>query len=128
MTGMLLNQVKEDLIRAKEALSSAERNLKEGDIFTAANRTFVACENSVYVILKSVFGSSSISRNRILTKLKEISPEAKVCYDDSYDLRVQADYGRIAQKIELNAENVKIVFEKVKFLVEEAEKSLIKIK
>ncbi len=123
MKDALLKQVESDLFRAKEALDSAERNLKEGDILTTANRTFVACENSVYVMLKLTFGSTSINRNKILTKLKEISPDAKKCYDDSYDLRVQADYGRVAQKMELNEKNIKNIFEKVKSLVQDAEKS-----
>ena len=74
-------------------------------------------------MLKLTFGSTSINRNKILTKLKEISPDAKKCYDDSYDLRVQADYGRVAQKMELNEKNIKNIFEKVKSLVQDAEKS-----
>ena len=64
-------ETKRDIERAKQALESAQRNLKEGDILTAANRNFIACENAVYVLLKSKFGSSSISRMKILTKLRE---------------------------------------------------------
>ena len=48
----MLDEIKEDLKRAEEALESAERNFKENDILTAANRIFVTCENSVYVLLK----------------------------------------------------------------------------
>ena len=74
---MLSEETEKDLERAKKAMKSAERNLKEDDILTAANRNFVACENAVYVLIKSKFGSSSISRIKILTRLKEISQEAK---------------------------------------------------
>lgn len=88
--------------------------MEEGDIFTAANRIFVACENAVYVILKLKFGSSSTSRIRIITRLKEVDEFAKEAYDESYDLRVQADYGRISKIIPLTKENVEKVLEKVR--------------
>ncbi len=110
----MLDEIKEDLNRAKEALISAERNFKEGDILTAANRTFVACENSVYVLLKSKFGSSSVTRTRILTQLKGIDPLLKKTYDKSYDLRVQADYGRESKYIPLTKENLGKVISDVK--------------
>lgn len=115
---MIDEEIKNDLRRAVEALNSAKRNLDEKDIFTAANRTFVACENAVYVLLKSAFGSSSISRLKILTKLSEINPNAKQVYDDAYDLRVQADYGRKAKLLPLNAKNVEIILQKVEALIE----------
>jgi len=110
---MIHEEVANDLRRAIEALDSAKRNLNEKDIFTAANRTFVACENAVYVLLKTTFGSSSISRIKILTKLSEINSDAKRIYDDAYDLRVQADYGRKARLLPLTAENVEIILQKV---------------
>lgn len=119
---MLKDSIKEDLKRSKEALEAAERNFKENDIYTAANRAFVACENAVYVLLKQKFGSNSISRSRILTRLKEINPEAKDAYDKSYDLRVQADYGREAKTLPLNEDNMSNVLEKVKKTVDEASK------
>ena len=57
---MLNKEIENDLKRAKDALRSAERNIEENDIYTAANRAFVSCENSIYVLLKFRFGSSSI--------------------------------------------------------------------
>lgn len=111
---MLKNEIEKDLSRAQEALESAERNFAEADILTAANRTFVACENAVFVLLKSKFGSVSISRTRILTNLREINPKAKEAYDESYDLRVQADYGREAKALPLTKENLLLTLQKVK--------------
>ncbi len=111
---IMLDEIKKDLERAKEALESAERNFKENDILTAANRIFVTCENSVYVLLKLKFGSTSISRTKILTKLKEIDPTMKKSYDESYDLRVQADYGRKSKYIPLTKENLNKVMIDVK--------------
>lgn len=110
----MIDEIKEDLNRAKEALISAERNFKENDILTAANRIFVACENSVYVLLKSKFGSCSVTRTRILTQLKEIDPLLKEIYDKSYDLRVQADYGRQSKYLPLTKENLGKVINDVK--------------
>ncbi len=96
----------QDLKRAEEAMEAAVRNLEEEDLLTAANRVFVACENTAYVLLKTTFGSTSVSRKRILTKLKDINPKLKLIYDQAYDLRVQADYGRTAMLIPLNKESV----------------------
>lgn len=119
---MLNEELERDIKRAKDALESAERNLTENDILTAANRNFVACENAVYVLLKSKFGSSSVSRMKILTKLKEINPEAKKTYDLSYDLRVQADYGRESRLFPLTKENLETCLNEVKKLIESANK------
>jgi len=118
---MLTEEIEADLDRAKEGLKSAERNLQIGDLFTAANRIFVACENAVCVLLKLKFGSSSISRIRIITRLNEIDKEAKKAYDESYDLRVQADYGRESKIVPLNKENVERVLKKVKEILKRAE-------
>ncbi|MEK6952914.1 MAG: HEPN domain-containing protein [Nanoarchaeota archaeon] len=117
-------KIEEDAERAKQALESAQRNLKEGDILTAANRSFIACENAIYVLLKLKFGSTSISRMKILTNLKEIYPNAKEAYDLSYDLRVQADYGRESRITPLNKENLENSLEKVKSIVDMAKKAL----
>lgn len=109
--------------RSKRALASAE-NLVNEDIDTTANRTFVACENAAYVLLKTRFGSTSVNRQRILNKLRKINPEAKKAYDLSYDLRVQADYGREPTLLELNRENMLTVLKKVKKFVKEVEKAV----
>ena len=118
---MLIGEIRDDLKRAKEGLESAERNLQAGDFFTAANRIFVACENAVYVLLKSKFGSSTISRLRIITQLNEIDKKAKKVYDESYDMRVQADYGRASRIIPLTKENVERVLNEVKQVLMRAE-------
>src|SRR3989338_9497296 len=119
---MAKEEIEGDLKRAQEALKAAERNFDEEDILTAANRNFVACENAVYVLLKSKFGSTSISRMKILTRLKDINPKAKEAYDSSYDLRVQADYGRKAKILPLNKENMEKSLKDVKEIVNNATK------
>ncbi len=121
---MLTEEIENDLKRAKDALKSAERNIEENDVYTAANRAFVACENSIYVLLKFRFGSSSISRQRILTRLKDINPNAKEIYNKSYDLRVQADYGRISQILPLNKDNLNEILARIKNLINEVEQEM----
>ncbi len=118
---MHMNEIEADLQRAHEAVHSAERNLEAGDVLTAANRTFVACENAVYVLLKVTFGSSSISRQRILTKLGDIDAEAKELYDTTYDLRVQADYGKEAKMLPLTQNTLRPILQKVKALLRKVE-------
>ncbi len=123
---MINKEIENDLKRAKDALKSAERNFEEEDICAAANRTFVACENSIYALLKYRFGSSSISRQRILIQLKEINPNAKEIYSRAYDLRVQSDYSRTSQIIPLNKENLSEILNKVKALINEVEQAIKK--
>lgn len=113
--------IDEDLKRAHEALDAAERNFKEGDMLTAANRVFVACENAVYIFLKLKFGSVSVSRMRILTRLGDIDLNARTTYDTTYDLRVQADYGKEAKILPLTKENLSKTLSDVRQLIEQAE-------
>lgn len=110
---MELREIKEDLDRAQKALESAQRNFREGDVLTAANRLFVACESAVYAFLKLKYGSISMSRERILTRLKEVDVQLKELYDRSYDLRVQADYGKQSKLIPLTRESVSIILQEV---------------
>ncbi len=119
---MTTSDIVQDLKRAEEAMEAAVRNLEEEDLLTAANRVFVACENTAYVLLKTKFGSTSVSRKRILTKLKEIDPKLKLLYDQAYDLRVQADYGREEILVPLNKENVKKTIDEMGNLLSDVKK------
>src|SRR3989338_10120567 len=119
---MTTSDIIQDLKRAEEAMEAAVRNLEEEDLLTAANRVFVACENTAYVLLKTKFGSTSVSRKRILTKLKEIDPKLKLLYDQAYDLRVQADYGREEILVPLNKENVKKTIDEMGNLLSDVKK------
>ncbi len=107
-------EIEEDLKRSEQALESAERNFGEGDVLTAANRAFVACESIIYAFLKLQYGSISISRERILTRLKEVDSSLKELYDQSYDLRVQADYGKQSRLLPLNQANVENILSRTK--------------
>ena len=114
-------EIKEDLERAHAALRSAQRNFEEGDILTAANRLFVACESAVYAFLKLEYGSVSMSRERILTRLKDLDKQMKEIYDKSYDLRVQADYGRVSKQLPLTTENVQVMLAKVTEIIQKVD-------
>ncbi len=117
----LRNEILEDFNRAKKALASAKRNFEEDDILTAANRIFVACENLIYACLKLKFGNTTFSRKRIILKLKEIDPILKEIYEGSYDMRVQADYGRMSRIITINKENVEEIVKKVEKITSDTE-------
>lgn len=110
-------EIKEDLERAEQALQSAERNFQEKDVLTAANRLFVACESAIYALLKQKYGSISMSRERILSRLKEVDEHMKEIYDKSYDLRVQADYGKQSKITPLTETNVEFILSEVKNII-----------
>ena len=124
-------EIQEDMKRAEQALQSAERNMEENDVLTSANRLFVACESAVCAFLKHQYGNSSVSRERILTRLREIDERMRKTYDDSYDLRVQADYGKKSRHFPLTKENIITlrrevveVIEKVRTTISHKEKKI----
>lgn len=117
-------EIKEDLERAEQALQSAERNFREKDVLTASNRLFVACESAIYALLKQKYGSISMSRERILSRLKEVDEHLKEIYDKSYDLRVQADYGKQSKITPLTEENVKSMLLEVTKIINSVKEKL----
>lgn len=117
----LKSEILEDFNRAKVALASAKRNFEEGDILTASNRIFVACENVIYAHLKLKFGNTTFSRKRIILKLGEIDPILKEVYEGSYDMRVQADYGRRSRIITISKKNVEEIVKKVEKIMSDTE-------
>jgi uncharacterized protein (UPF0332 family) len=120
----LKDEIIQDFDRARKAFASAMRNFEEDDLFTASNRLFVACENAVYACMKLKFGGTTISRKRIIMKIESISPSMMELYEHSYDLRVQADYGRKSRIVELNKERVGEMIDKVQKLILDIEKEL----
>ncbi len=120
----LKNEIIEDFNRAKNAFASARRNFDEGDLFTTANRLFVACENTVYACMKLRFGGTTISRKRIILNIESISPRMMELYERSYDLRVQADYGRKSRIVELNKEHIGEMINNVQKLILDIENEL----
>ncbi len=122
----LKTEIIEDFNRAKTAFASARRNFDDGDLFTAANRLFVTCENAVYSCMKLRFGGTTISRKRIILKIQSVSPRMMELYERSYDLRVQADYGRKSRIAELNKERIGEMINKVQKLISDIEKELKK--
>ena len=119
-------EIKEDLERAQAALHSAERNFREKDMLTSANRLFVACESAIYALLKLKYGSISMSRERILTRLKEVDAHMKEIYDQSYDLRVQADYGKQSKIKPLTEENLKLILSEITIIIQKVKETIEK--
>ncbi len=117
-------EVIEDFNRARSALVSAKRNFDEGDILTSANRIFVACENATYALMRLRFGNTTFSRKRITIGIKRINPLLVDLYEQSYDMRVQADYGRRSRIAELTKERVHEITRKIEKLVSDIESEL----
>ncbi len=120
----LRTEIKEDLERAQKAQQSQERNFREKAFLTAANRSFVACESALYGLLKQKYGSISMSRERILSRLKEVDEHLKEIYDQSYDLRVQADYGKQSKFLPLTESNVKFILEEVNKIINQVKEKV----
>lgn len=117
----LKNEIIADFHRAKNALGSAKKNFEDDDLPAASNRVFVACENAIYARLRIMFGDTTFSRRRIVLKIGSISPLLKELYERSYDMRVQADYGRRSRIAELNRENVEKVIKETESLISDTE-------
>lgn len=117
----LKTEIIDDFHRAKNALGSAKKNFEDDDLPAASNRIFVACENAIYARLKIMFGNTTFSRRRIVLKIGSISPSLKDLYERSYDMRVQADYGRRSRIAELNRKNVEAVIKETENLISNAE-------
>ncbi len=121
MKAELKNEIIADFHRAKNALGSAKKNFEEDDLPAASNRVFVACENAIYARLRIMFGNTTFSRKRIVLKIGSISPLLKDLYERSYDMRVQADYGRRSRIVELNKNNVEAVIKETENLISNTE-------
>ena len=94
--------------RSKEFLKAAKSNLELNDIKTVANREYFAMERAVVSAL--LIENKKVSRNH--KKIWEMSKFLDLDFDvytlmrKLYDLRLQADYGKISDIIELNDDNV----------------------
>ena len=106
-----------ELKRAKDALDAAERNLNDfKDVNTAANRIFFACEPLAHALIEKRLGNIPKTRIKLQRNMKSLNPALKQTYDESYDLRMQADYGCDFKHLQLSEENVRIIINKVKHL------------
>lgn len=117
----LKSEIIDDFHRARNAFVSAKKNFEDDDVSAASNRVFVACENAIYARLKIMFGNTTFSRSRIVLKIGSISPSLKKLYERSYDMRVQADYGRRSRIVELNRKNVEDVIKETESLISDTE-------
>lgn len=94
--------------RAKDFLKAVKDNLNLNDIKTSANREYFAIERAVVCAL--MIENRKISKNH--KKIWEMSKSLDIGFDafnlmrKLYDLRLQADYGKISNITELNKDNV----------------------
>ncbi len=99
--------------RALEFLEAVKRNLKDGDIKTAANREYFALERAVICCLM-IKSDKALKNHR---KIWELSRDLDIdVYDllrELYDLRLQADYGKSSEITELNEKTIGEYLDKV---------------
>lgn len=109
-----------DWKRALEFLKSAETNLKLKDIKTAANRGYFAAETSILACLKKKLKKFPKEHKNIWTysKLLDLDIDSFSLLRELYDLRLQADYGRMSEIVELSEESVKDYLKKVEGLID----------
>ena len=121
-----LSEWQEEWQKAKRFFNSSLRNLKLGDIETAANRLYFSGERAAVAWLKKNKVSVPPDHQQIwfLSKKINIPSNSYSLLKELYDLRMQADYGKRFEIAVLNAETIKNGIAKTRKLLEEIEKSL----
>lgn len=94
--------------RAKDFLESARNNLNLNDIKTTANREYFAVERAVVCLL--LIENKKVPKNHKIiwemSKLLSIETNVHELMRKLYDLRLQADYGKVSDIAVLNKETV----------------------
>ncbi|MBI2106235.1 HEPN domain-containing protein [Candidatus Woesearchaeota archaeon] len=103
--------------RAEEFLDAVKRNLKEGDIKTAANREYFALERAVVCCLMIKFGKDLKNHQKIWELSKSLDTGVFDLLRELYDLRLQADYGKSSEIVVLNEMVVKDFLDKIEALL-----------
>lgn len=103
--------------RALEFLEAVKRNLKEGDIKTAANREYFALERAVVSCLMIKFDKDLKNHQKIWELSKNLDAGVSDLLRELYDLRLQADYGKSSEIVALNEKVIKNYLEKIETLL-----------
>lgn len=103
--------------RALEFLEAVKRNLKEGDIKTAANREYFALERAVVSCLMIKFDKDLKNHQKIWELSKNLDAGISDLLRELYDLRLQADYGKSSKIVALNEKVIKNYLEKIETLL-----------
>lgn len=108
--------------RANDFLNAAKTNLEWGDLKTTANREYFALERAIVCVLlmenKKVFKN----HKKIWEMSKSLDLDVFSLMRKLYDLRLQADYGKISDIVELNRGNVIDYLNQVELLIKKIRK------
>ena len=121
-----MDKPSETLKRALEFLKAVENNLKIGDIKTAANREYFAAESAIVAYLQKKFKKVPKEHANIWTysKLLGLEVDTFSLLRELYDLRLQADYGKSSEIVQLDEAAVKIYLKKVSDLIKKIKAKL----
>ena len=105
--------------RAKGFLLASKNNLKIGDIKTAANREYFSVERAIVCTL--ILEKKKVPKNHKniweMSKFLDLDINIYKLMRELYDLRLQADYGKISDLVELTNETVLNYIEKIDLLI-----------
>lgn len=93
--------------RALEFLDAVKNNLRVNDFKTAANRGYFALERVVVCCLIIEFNKSLKNHQRIWELSRGLGMGIYELLRELYDLRLQADYGKSSEIVELDEKIVK---------------------
>lgn len=94
--------------RTKDFLMAAKSNLELNDIKTVANREYFTVERAVVAMLLIENKKVPRSHKKIweMSKILDLDFDVYDLMRKLYDLRLQADYGKVSNVTELNRDSV----------------------
>ena len=105
--------------RANDFLNAARNNLKLGDLKTVANREYFALERAIVSVL--LMENKKVSKNHKkiwgMSRFLDLDVDVFNLMRRLYDLRLQADYGKISDIVELSEENITNYLNQVELLI-----------
>jgi len=108
--------------RALDFINAVKNNLKVGDFKTAANREYFALESAVVCCLIVKFDKELRNHQKIWELARDLDSDAYDLLRELYDLRLQADYGKASEIVELNEKIVKDYLGKIEGVFEKFKK------
>ena len=115
----MANKCTDEWNRAKDFLKAAKVNMELNDIKTVANREYFAMERAVIVSL--LIENKKVPKNHKeiweMSRYLDFGINVSELMRKLYDLRLQADYGKISDIVELNKENVANYLKEIELVI-----------
>jgi len=115
----LVKKYTDEWNRAKDFLKAVRANIEIKDIKTVANREYFAMERAVVVALLIENKRAPKNHKEIweMSRYLDLGINIHELMRRLYDLRLQADYGKISNIVELNEQNVKYYLDKIELIM-----------